>query len=46
MIYIYLGLAAILLSLACKGYPIMKNKIKHDTGEYEIHFPKKKKENK
>lgn len=40
MIYLYLGIAAVLLSFACKGWPHMKDMIKHDQGEYEIHFRK------
>lgn len=44
MIYLYLGIAAVLLSLACKGWPYMKDMIKHDYGEYEVHIKKPKEE--
>ena len=40
MVYLYLGIAVVLLFFICKGYPIMKDMIKHDNGEYEIHIHK------
>lgn len=41
MIYLYLAIATIVIFFICKGAPIMKDMIKHDNGEYEIHIHKK-----
>jgi len=42
MIYLYLGIAAVILSVVCKGVPIMRDMIRHDHGEYDVHFRKRK----
>lgn len=42
MIYLYLLIAAIFLGFVCKGVPIMRDMIRNDHGEYEIHIKKNK----
>lgn len=42
--YIFLAIASIIIALACKGIPIMKDTIKKDNGEYEIKTKKQKQE--